>query len=58
MEEDKQQVVICDEQLEPKPATKDAAAEEGVHERQQWGNKWEFFLVLAGYAIGIGNLWR
>jgi len=26
--------------------------------RGQWDSKWDFFLVLAGYAIGIGNLWR
>ncbi|XP_027222641.2 sodium- and chloride-dependent GABA transporter 1 [Penaeus vannamei] len=28
------------------------------HDRGHWGNKWDYLLSLAGYAIGIGNVWR
>ena len=41
---------------EPTPAL--VSPDSAEPKRQQWGNKMEFFLVLAGYAIGIGNLWR
>ncbi|KAF0311366.1 Sodium- and chloride-dependent glycine transporter 1 [Amphibalanus amphitrite] len=27
-------------------------------ERGNWGGKWDYLLSLAGYAIGIGNVWR
>lgn len=27
-------------------------------ERGNWDNKWEYLLSLAGYAIGLGNVWR
>ncbi|XP_037083228.1 sodium- and chloride-dependent GABA transporter 1-like isoform X2 [Pollicipes pollicipes] len=27
-------------------------------ERGNWGGKWDYMLSLAGYAIGIGNVWR
>lgn len=27
-------------------------------ERGKWANKTEFLLSCAGYAIGIGNVWR
>ncbi|XP_037777340.1 sodium- and chloride-dependent GABA transporter 1-like [Penaeus monodon] len=27
-------------------------------ERGHWSNKWDYLLSLAGYAIGIGNVWR
>lgn len=34
---------------------------QGVHnkeERGSWANKTEYLLSCAGYAIGIGNVWR
>ena len=27
-------------------------------EKKQWGRKLEFLLSLAGYSVGLGNLWR
>lgn len=27
-------------------------------EREQWANKLEFFLAVAGHIIGLGNVWR
>ena len=26
--------------------------------QQRWGNQIEYFLALAGGAIGLGNVWR
>ena len=26
--------------------------------RGGWGNKFEFFLAIVGYAVGLGNVWR
>ena len=26
--------------------------------KKQWGRKLEFLLSLAGYSVGLGNLWR
>ena len=43
---------------EPLPEASPEKPKPTEPERQQWSNKAEFFLVLAGYAIGIGNLWR
>lgn len=27
-------------------------------EREQWANKLEFILAVAGHIIGLGNVWR
>ena len=27
-------------------------------QREQWGNKIEFLLAVAGHIIGLGNVWR
>lgn len=27
-------------------------------EREQWSNKVEFFLAVAGHIVGLGNVWR
>jgi SNF family Na+-dependent transporter len=27
-------------------------------QKKQWGRKVEFLLSLAGYSVGLGNLWR
>lgn len=32
--------------------------ESKVPERGSWASKTEFILSCAGYAIGIGNVWR
>ena len=32
--------------------------EKKVSDRGSWGSKTEFLLSCAGYAIGIGNVWR
>jgi len=34
------------------------AKEEEATKRVQWGSSFEFLMVLMGYAIGIGNVWR
>lgn len=35
------------EQTQPKP-----------QEREQWANKLEFILAVAGHIVGLGNVWR
>ena len=34
------------------------AAEDGALQREQWSNKMEFVLSVAGEIIGLGNVWR
>lgn len=34
------------------------AADKDVSEREQWSNKVEFLLAVAGNIIGVGNVWR
>ncbi|XP_010803965.1 sodium- and chloride-dependent GABA transporter 2 isoform X3 [Bos taurus] len=34
------------------------AAEDGALQREQWSNKMEFLLSVAGEIIGLGNVWR
>jgi len=29
-----------------------------TQEREQWANKLEFLLAVAGHIIGLGNVWR
>lgn len=31
---------------------------DGLQERDQWSNKVEFVLSVAGEIIGLGNVWR
>ncbi|XP_067651013.1 sodium- and chloride-dependent glycine transporter 2-like [Haliotis asinina] len=31
---------------------------EAENERSSWSNQMDFFLSLAGYSVGVGNLWR
>uniref|UniRef100_A0A8C2JGH7 Transporter n=1 Tax=Cyprinus carpio TaxID=7962 RepID=A0A8C2JGH7_CYPCA len=41
------QVKPCPQQARPKPQA-----------REQWSNKLEFLLAVAGHIIGLGNVWR
>lgn len=34
------------------------SSEEKVTDRDQWSNKIEFLLSVAGEIIGLGNVWR
>ena len=34
------------------------SSEKKIPERGSWANKTEFLLSCAGYAIGMGNVWR
>ncbi|CAL4076612.1 unnamed protein product, partial [Meganyctiphanes norvegica] len=41
-------------------STKDveSSSKDENEERGNWSSKWDYFLSLAGFAIGIGNVWR
>ncbi|XP_076054339.1 sodium- and chloride-dependent GABA transporter 1-like [Oratosquilla oratoria] len=45
------------EKTDPEKLSVKESGDENV-DRGNWDNKWDYLLSLAGYAIGIGNVWR
>lgn len=40
--------------MEARPPVKPAS---GI-KRETWGTKFDFFLALVGFSVGLGNVWR